>query len=65
MQDLDKASLQLLLIGSSLAQYLHPFDQAKVPVSLRLSFPAVPAEPLVDGLVVNVDEEAESIFRQA
>ena len=65
MQDLDKASLQLMLIGSSLGQHLHPFDQAKVPVSLRLSLASVPAESLVDGLVVNFDEEGQTILRQA
>ena len=27
MQDLDKSSLQLMLIGSSLGQHLHPFNQ--------------------------------------
>ena len=64
MQDLDKSSLQLMLIGSSLGQHLHPFDQAKVPVSLRLSLASVPAESLVDGLVVNLDEEAEPVLRQ-
>jgi len=65
MQDLHKASLQLLLIGSSLGQHLHHFDSAKVPVSLRLSLAPVPAELLVDGLMVNVDEKAQAIFRQA
>ena len=63
MQDLDKASLQLMLIGRSLGQHLHPFNQAKVPVLLRLSLASVPAEPLVDGLMVNLDEEAEPVLR--
>ena len=65
MQDLDEASLQLLLIGSSLAQHHQPFDPAKVPVLLRLSLAPVPAELLVDGLMVNLDEEGEAILRQA
>ena len=65
MQDLDEASLQLLLIGSSLAQHHRPFDPAKVPALLRLIIAPVPAELLVDGLVVNVDEEGEAILRQA
>jgi len=64
MQDLDKAYLQLLLIGDSLCQHPHPFDQVKVPASLRSSLAPVPAELLVDGLVVNVDEERQAIFRQ-
>ena len=65
MQDLDEASLQLLLVGGSLAQHRHSFDPAKVPVMLRLSLAPVPAELLVDGLVINVDEEAQAILRQA
>ena len=65
MQDVNEASLQLLLIGSYLAQHHQLFDPAKVPVLLRLPFAAVPAEPLVDGLVVNVDEEGKAILRQA
>ena len=32
---------------------------------LRLSLAPVPAELLVDGLVVNVDEEGKAILRQA
>ena len=65
MQDLDKAPLQLLLIGSSLAQRHQPFNPAKVPVFLRLLPAPVPAELLVDRLVVNVDEKGEAILRQA
>ena len=65
MQDLYEASLQLLLIGNSLSQYHQPFDPAKVPVFLRLPIAPVPAELLVDGLMVNLDEEGEAILRQA
>ena len=36
MQDFDEVSLQLLLIGSSLAQHHQPFDWVKVPALLRL-----------------------------
>mgnify|MGYP001331811519 FL=1 len=64
MQDLDKAPLQLL-IGISLCQHPHPFDPAKVPVLFLLSLAPVPAELLVDGLVVDVDKEGETILRQA
>ena len=65
MKDLDEASLQLLLIGGSLAQHHQPFDPAKVPALLRLFLAPVPAELLVDGLMCNVDEEREAILRQA
>ena len=64
MQNFDKATLQQLLIGASFGQRLQPFDPAKVPALQRLAPPAVPAEMLVDGLVVNVDEEGEAILRQ-
>ena len=65
MQDFDEASLQLLLIGGSLAQHRQPFDPAKVTALLRLSLAPVPAELLVDGLMFNVNEEREAILRQA
>ena len=65
MQDLDEASLQLLLIGGSLAQHHQPIDLVKVPALLRLFLAPVPAELLVDGLMCNVDEEGETILRQA
>ena len=64
MQDFDKVSLQLMLIESSLAQRRLPSYSSKVPVLTGLSLASVPAEPLVDGLVVNLDEEAEPFLRQ-
>ena len=64
MQDLDKASLHMLLIGASLGQYPHPSDPAKVPVWLRFPVAPVPAELLVDGVVINVNEEGEAIVRE-
>ena len=65
MKDLYEASLQLLIIGNSLSQHHQSFDPAKVPVFLRLPIAPVPAELLVDGLMVNLDEEGEAILRQA
>ena len=63
MQDFDKATLQQLLVGASLGQRPKPFDPAKVPVMLRLSLAPVPAELLVDGLMINIDEEGQAILR--
>ena len=65
MQDFDKATLQQLLMGASLGQRPNPSNPAKVPALKRLAFPAVPAEVLVDRLMVNVDEEGEAILWQA
>lgn len=64
MQDFDKVSLQLMLIESSLAQRRLPSYSSKVTVLTGLSLASVPAESLVDGLVVNLDEEAEPFLRQ-
>ena len=64
MQDFDEVSLQLLLSGRSLAQHHQPFD-GQVPALLRLWLAPVPAELLVNRLMVNVDEEGQAILRQA
>ena len=63
MQDVDNAFPELV-IGDSLGQHLCPINLDKLPATSHLSLAPVPAELLVDGTVVYVDEEAEAVLRQ-
>ena len=63
MQDVDKLFLKLV-IGDSLGQQLCPANHAKLPATYRLFLASVPAELLVDGVVLHINEEAESLLRQ-